>query len=116
MIHARLIPGADTSGKLVSEVKKKASEIAKKKSKEWILIDVSPAGLVINKYDLNEKISEKIKSYCQEEEIELLTKIPYSRIIVESLKKGELFVDNDQDLRERMLKVKSHLIKKLEVE
>jgi MinD superfamily P-loop ATPase len=39
MIHARLIPGADTSGKLVSKVKKKASEIAKK-SKEWILIDV----------------------------------------------------------------------------
>jgi MinD superfamily P-loop ATPase len=46
MIHARLIPGADTSGKLVSKVKKKASEIAKK-SKEWILIDVSPAGLAI---------------------------------------------------------------------
>ncbi len=159
MIHARLIPGADTSGKLVSEVKKKASEIAKKKSRDWILIDGSPgigcpvtaslsgsdmailvteptlsgfsdlkrvievvkhfkipAGLVINKYDLNEKISEKIKSYCQEEEIEFLTEIPYSRIIVESLKKGELFVDKDQDLRERMLKVKSYLIKKLEVE
>jgi MinD superfamily P-loop ATPase len=33
MIHARLIPGADNSGKLVSEVKKKASEVAKKKKK-----------------------------------------------------------------------------------
>ena len=33
MIHARLIPGADTSGKLVSKVKKKASEIAKKKQR-----------------------------------------------------------------------------------
>ncbi|MFW5749594.1 MAG: ATP-binding protein, partial [Halanaerobium sp.] len=107
MIHARLIPGADTSGKLVSEVKKKASEIAKKKNKDWVLIDGSPgigcpviasltgsdlailvteptmsgfsdlkrvievvkhfkipAGLVINKYDLNEKISDQIESYC----------------------------------------------------
>ena len=159
MIHARLIPGADTSGKLVSEVKKKASEIAKRKNKDWILIDGSPgigcpviaslsgsdmailvtehtlsgfsdlkrvievvkhfkipAGLVINKYDLNEEISEKIKSYCRKEDIDLLTKIPYSRIIVESLKKGELFVDNDQDLRKRMLKVKANLTKIMEVE
>lgn len=159
MIHARLIPGADTSGKLVSEVKKKASEIAKKKNKDWILIDGSPgigcpviasltgsdiailvteptmsgfsdlkrvievvkhfkipAGLVINKYDLNEKISDQIESYCQDEDIELLTKIPYSRVIVESLQKGELFIDNDTDLRERMLNVKTKLKEKLEVE
>ncbi len=159
MVHARLIPGSDTSGKLVSEVKKKASAIAKEKNKEWILIDGSPgigcpviasltgsdmailvteptlsgfsdlkrvievvkhfkipAGLVINKFDLNKKISNRIEAYCQEEEIELLTKIPYSRIIVESLKKGELFVDNNANLREEMLKVKSKLNKKLEVE
>ncbi len=159
MIHARLIPGADTSGKLVSEVKKKALEIAKKKNKDWILIDGSPgigcpviaslngsdmtilvteptlsgfsdlkrvikvvkhfkipAGLVINKFDLNEKISDKIETYCQEKDIELLTKIPYSRIIVESLKKGELFVDNDQGLRKRMINLKLKLNKKLEVE
>ncbi|MFW6294802.1 MAG: ATP-binding protein [Halanaerobium sp.] len=157
MIHARLIPGADTSGKLVSEVKKKASEIAKKKNKDWVLIDGSPgigcpviasltgsdlailvteptmsgfsdlkrvievvkhfkipAGLVINKYDLNEKISDQIESYCQGEDIELLTKIPYSRVIVESLQKGELFIDNDTGLREKMLNVVTKL-KKMEV-
>ena len=159
MIHARLIPGADTSGKLVSEVKKKASAVAKEKNKDWILIDGSPgigcpviasltgsdmailvteptlsgfadlkrvievvkhfkisAGLVINKFDLNEKISDRIESYCQKEDIELLTKIPYSRVIVESLQKGELFVDNDSDLKEKMLKVKSKLKQKMEVE
>jgi MinD superfamily P-loop ATPase len=159
MIHARLIPGADTSGKLVSEVKKKASAVAKEKNKDWILIDGSPgigcpviasltgsdmailvteptlsgfadlkrvievvkhfkitAGLVINKFDLNEKISDRIESYCQEEDIELLTKIPYSRVIVESLQKGELFVDNDSDLKEKMLEVKSKLKQKMEVE
>jgi MinD superfamily P-loop ATPase len=158
MIHARLIPGADTSGKLVSEVKKKASAVAKKKNKDWILIDGSPgigcpviasltgsdmailvteptksgfsdlkrvievvqhfnipAGLVINKYDLNEDISDQIEAYCLEENIELLTKLPYSRVIVESLKKGELFVDNDLNLNEKMNSVKLKLIKKLEV-
>jgi len=158
MIHAHLIPGADTSGKLVSEVKKKASEVHKKKNKDWILIDGSPgigcpviasltgsdiailvteptksgfsdlkrvievvqhfnipAGLVINKYDLNEEISDKIEAYCHQENIELFTKLPYSRVIVESLKRGELFVDNDQDLRKRMINVKSKLRKILEV-
>ncbi|MFW6252036.1 MAG: ATP-binding protein [Halanaerobium sp.] len=158
MVHAKLIPGADTSGKLVSEVKNKASEIAKAKKKDWILIDGSPgigcpviasltgsdmavlvteptlsgfadlkrvmevvnhfkipAGIVINKYDLNENISAKIEAYVEEEKIELLTKIPYSRVIVDSLKKGELFVDNDAELRTKMMDVKRKLSKKLEV-
>ncbi len=158
MVHAKLIPGADTSGKLVSEVKNKASEIAKAKKKDWILIDGSPgigcpviasltgsdmavlvteptlsgfadlkrvmevvnhfkipAGIVINKYDLNENISAKIEAFAEEEKIELLTKIPYSRVIVDSLKKGELFVDNDAELRTKMMDVKRKLSKKLEV-
>ncbi|MFW6229516.1 MAG: ATP-binding protein [Halanaerobium sp.] len=158
MVHAKLIPGADTSGKLVSEVKNKASEMAKAKKKDWILIDGSPgigcpviasltgsdmavlvteptlsgfadlkrvmevvnhfkipAGIVINKYDLNENISAKIEAYVEEEKIELLTKIPYSRVIVDSLKKGELFVDNDAELRTKMMDVKRKLSKKLEV-
>ncbi|RQD73497.1 MAG: (4Fe-4S)-binding protein, partial [Halanaerobium sp. MSAO_Bac5] len=74
-----------------------------------------PAGLVINKYDLNTEISQKIENYCQDLGIETLTKIPYSRVIVESLKKGELFVNNDQDLRNKMLKVKLKLKETLEV-
>ena len=157
MVHAKLIPGADTSGKLVSEVKNRASELAKEKNKDWILIDGSPgigcpviasltgsdlavlvteptmsgfadlkrvmevvnhfkipAGIVINKYDLNENISAKIEAYAEEEKIELLTKIPYSRVIVDSLKKGELFVDNDAELRTKMLTVKEKLTKILE--
>ena len=157
MVHAKLIPGADTSGKLVSEVKNRASELAKEKNKDWILIDGSPgigcpviasltgsdlavlvteptmsgfadlkrvmevvnhfkipAGIVINKYDLNENISAKIEAYAEAEKIELLTKIPYSRVIVDSLKKGELFVDNDTELRTKMLTVKEKLTKILE--
>ncbi|SIR39460.1 ATP-binding protein [Halanaerobium kushneri] len=157
MVHAKLIPGADTSGKLVSEVKNRASEIAKTKNKDWILVDGSPgigcpviasltgsdmavlvteptlsgfadlkrvmevvnhfkiqAGIVINKFDLNSNITAKIEAFAEEEKIELLTKIPYSRVIVDSLKKGELFVDNDQELRTKMLTVKEKLTKILE--
>lgn len=157
MVHARLIPGADTSGKLVSEVKKKASKKGKESNADWVLIDGSPgigcpviasltgadmallvteptlsgfadlkrvievvqhfnipAGLVINKFDLNLEITDKIEEYCKKEDIELMTKIPYSRVIVESLKKGELFVDNDKDLKNRMLKVKEILVNNME--
>ena len=42
MIHARLKPGADNSGKLVAKVKKDAREAAAKAGKNLILIDGSP--------------------------------------------------------------------------
>jgi len=154
MIHARLIPGADTSGKLVSEVKKIADEKAEEINAEWIVVDGSPgigcpviaslndadmallvteptltgfsdlrrvieviehfnidAGLVINKYDINTDISDKIEAYCRDENIELFAKIPYSKKIVDSLQKGELFVADpkNKDLKEEMMKVISKI-------
>jgi len=42
MVHARLGIGADNSGKLVSLVRKRASEIAKSQALEWILVDGPP--------------------------------------------------------------------------
>ncbi len=42
MVHARLSPGEDNSGKLVAYVKKKAREMAKEKNAEIILVDGPP--------------------------------------------------------------------------
>jgi len=42
MVHARLIPGEETSGKLVSAVRNKAKKIAEEKNFETVLIDGSP--------------------------------------------------------------------------
>ena len=47
LIHARLIPGEETSGKLVSEVRKAAKLIADQRQRDWILIDGSP-GIACN--------------------------------------------------------------------
>ena len=47
LVHARLIPGEETSGKLVAEVRKKAKTIAEAEDAEWILIDGSP-GIACN--------------------------------------------------------------------
>jgi MinD superfamily P-loop ATPase len=47
LVHARLIPGEETSGRLVAEVRKEAKEIADRESRDWILIDGSP-GIACN--------------------------------------------------------------------
>ena len=47
MIDARLIPGEESSGKLVSEVRKLSKEAAIKESKKTIIIDGSP-GIACN--------------------------------------------------------------------
>lgn len=41
-VHARLNPGEENSGKLVSVVRQKAKEIAESNSMEWVLIDGPP--------------------------------------------------------------------------
>lgn len=42
MVHARLIPGEETSGKLVSEVRKVAKEFVEKENIQHMLVDGSP--------------------------------------------------------------------------
>ncbi len=44
MVHAKLKPGEENSGKLASEVKKRAEKLAKESSTEFIVID-SPPGV-----------------------------------------------------------------------
>lgn len=47
MVHGRLIPGEETSGRLVSEVRKRAKKIAKEENRKTILVDGSP-GIACN--------------------------------------------------------------------
>ncbi len=44
-----------------------------------------PYGVVINRWDLNKKFSEKIENFLKEYEIPLLGKIPYDKAFVEAL-------------------------------
>lgn len=130
MVHAKLIPGEETSGKLVAEVRKKAKKIADKKNMKNIIIDGSPgiacnvissltgvnqviivieptlSGLhdlkkvhemvkkfrlseyvVINKYDISEAELKKIEDYCNEENMEIILKIPFNKKLVEAITK-----------------------------
>lgn len=42
MVHARLVPGGESSGRLVSRVRQRADEIAREQGSEWILLDGPP--------------------------------------------------------------------------
>lgn len=42
LVHARLAPGAENSGKLVAKVKKEARNLAEKENKKYVIADGSP--------------------------------------------------------------------------
>lgn len=128
MVHARLAPGEENSGKLVNVVRENARNIAVEGGYDKIIID-GPPGIgcpvissvtgankaivvteptnsgfhdmkrvleitanfevktfvVINKYDLNESISDKINNWCNENNIPVLGKIPFDAQIVEAM-------------------------------
>ncbi len=56
-----------------------------------------PALAIINKYDINEKISREIETYLKEEDIGLVGKISYSSDLVDSLRNAQLIVEQEQD-------------------
>ena len=140
MIHARLKAGAENSGKLVSEVRDKAEEKARKEGKELVIVDGSPgigcpviaslngvdmalivtepskSGLsdlkrvvemieyfdlktkvLINKFDLNENMADKIEEFCNEHNLEVMARIPFSQTFVELLREGKLLVKERKD-------------------
>lgn len=130
MIHARLGIGEDLSGKLVSQLREKARDVAKETNADMILTDGPPgvgcpviasitgadlgvviteptmSGLndlkrvvdlakyfhiplkvVINKYDLNKTMADEIETYCKENKLEMIAKIPYDKIFLEAMLK-----------------------------
>ena len=128
MSHARLTPGMENSGKLVTLVRQNASKIAEETEKDLVLVDGSPgigcpviasianvdasvvvveptlSGIhdlkralkllahfevtpyvVVNKYDINEKNTIDIESYSEDNNIELLSKIPFDPTVTKSM-------------------------------
>lgn len=133
MVHARLIPGEETSGKLVSEVRRRAKEVAENNGHQTILIDGPPGigcnvissitgvkkiiivteptesglhdlqrvfsvtkkfygtvSVIINRYNISEEVTEKVITFCNKNEIPVLTKIPFDKRMVDSITNLEI--------------------------
>jgi MinD superfamily P-loop ATPase len=62
-----------------------------------------PAGLIINKADLNEEITDETKSYAKEQGIELLAQIPYNENFVKALTQAKTIVEYDRELKKTVI-------------
>jgi len=51
------------------------------------------AKLIINKYDLNLDMTEKIERYCKENNIDLIGKIPFDKGVVEAMVSGKTIME-----------------------
>ncbi len=131
MVHARLFPGEENSGRLVALLKQEAKKLAKEKKIDCILSDGVPgvgcpvisslsgadfvvivteptpsgrhdlervaalcrhfrtrAGIIINKFDLNDEQSGNIEDYCRDNGYPLLAKLPHDTLVTEAMVKG----------------------------
>jgi len=147
MVHARLIPGGENSGKLVSKVREMARGLAAERKLDLILVDgppgvgcaviasVSGASLVlvvteptlsgahdmarvleltrhfgipsavcVNKWDLNEEMTERIETEARRAGATIVGRVRYDRAVTTAQLQGRAVVETDagplvQDIR-----------------
>ncbi|MBN1353195.1 MAG: ATP-binding protein [Candidatus Omnitrophica bacterium] len=72
------------------------------------------AGLIVNKYDLNMNMTEKIENYCKDNNIELIGKIHFDKSVVEAMVKGKTIVEYSTGIaKEEIINTWQALKKKL---
>lgn len=52
-----------------------------------------PVRLVVNKYDLNKEMTEKIEKYCQDNGIRFIGKIGFDKVVVKAMVEGKTVVE-----------------------
>lgn len=149
LVHARLYPGRENSGKLITILKQKAKEIAERKNYDWIIVDGSPGigcpvisslseakcalviteptlsglydaqrvikvaqhfgitvKLIINKYDLNMEMTEKIEEYCHNNSIQIIGKLLFDENVVKALTESKTIVEySNGEIKEAISKI-----------
>ena len=147
-VYARLDPGAENSGNLVTMVKHQAKLLAESEKMNYILIDGPPgigcpvtstlsgadytiivtepsisgisdlkriiklsdhfkvkSGIVINKYDINSDNTKKIEAFANENNIDILGKVPHSFCIIDEISKRTIPVGQCRDLKEPITEI-----------
>ena len=65
-----------------------------------------PVKLVINKYDLNTEMSERIDKYCNKNGISLIGKIGFDKSVVEAMVEGKTILEyKDTKIKEEVIKI-----------
>ncbi len=135
-VFARMAPGEENSGKLVTQIRKRAKELAIQQGSKYLINDGPPgigcaaisslagtnmaliiieptkAGLhdaqrlvelihsfsiracaVVNKFDINLRITAAIQDYLKKEAIPLIAKIPFDKKMVEAMIEGKTIIE-----------------------
>ncbi len=69
-----------------------------------------PCGIIINKFDLNEKFTGKIQEFAEKQKIQILGKIPYDRKFVEALVKLKPVVVYDKKFEKIFVEILENII------
>lgn len=65
-----------------------------------------PVKLVVNKYDLNRKMTEKIEEYCKNNNIQVVGKIGFDKTIVKAVVQGKTIMDySEGEARGEIVKI-----------
>lgn len=157
-VYARLDPGAENSGNLVTMVKHQAKLLAESEKTDYILIDGPPgigcpvtsalsgadytilvtepsisgisdlkriiklsdhfkvkSGIVINKHDINSDNTRKIEVFANENNIDILGKVPHSFCIINEISKRTIPVGQCIELQEPLTEIYEKIINYFEL-
>ncbi len=73
------------------------------------------AVVVVNKYDINKEMTEKIERFCKEKDIDIVGKIPFNKKFTEAMVKGLNIVEYDENIAELMRKIWNEIENKLKL-
>jgi len=72
------------------------------------------AVVCINKFDINIENTENIESYCRENNIEIVGRIPYDEIVTEAMIKERTIVEySDEDISKKVKEIWNEVTEKL---
>ena len=153
MVHARLGIGQENSGRLVTQVRTQATEIAANNHVPYVIVDGPPGvgcpaiasvsgasevllvteatragchdlarliellehfGLpgvcIINKADLDARVSREIRRLCEDHHISVIAELPWSDVFPESLREARTLIEmQDAELTEQLEQIWKHL-------
>jgi len=74
-----------------------------------------PVRLLVNKYDLNINVTEKIESYCWDNDVEFIGKIAFDKAVVEAMVEGKTIIEYVQtETKDRIIEVWNKLKNSIE--
>jgi len=71
-----------------------------------------PVKLVINKWDLNIEITDKIEKYCKDNDIDVVGRIPFDRSVVDAMVNGKTVVEySNGEAKKAIVEVWNRVVK-----